>query len=226
MTRIRWENVVFDTLGWIWGIREYVEEIRRSLPNAKCREREALNRLAKEFDWDFESYSLKASEIRSKFEYWIPRVIAYSIITMLHAAVETQLRSLANRLRKIHNKALKPNEITGDAIDRTKTYLVKVIGLPVNENPAWPVLRDIANIRHIIVHAQGVIGDDAKRRDTIKHLKRRYPNDLSEYIGELHISLHLCEYFLDKVEEFFRDLFKQAGLPLKAIVESKEEKTA
>jgi len=225
MTRIRWENVVIDTLGWIWGIRNYVEMIRSSLPNAECREQEALKALVKEFDWDFESYSLEESEIRSKFDYWIPRVISYSIITMLHSVVEAQLRNLANRLGKIHNKTLKPNEITGDAIDRSKTYLVKVIGLPVNENPVWPVLRDMADIRHIIVHDQGVIGDDTKRLDHIKGLKRRYPKDLSEHAGELHVSIHLCEYFLDKVEEFFRDLFKQGGLPLKVIVESKEEKT-
>lgn len=224
MVKIRWENVVFDTLGWIRGIRQYIDQLRQLLPDAERRERDVLNQLAKQFEWDYESYSEKNSEIESKFSYWLPRVAAYSIITILHALVETQLRALADRLRHLRGEALKPNEISGDAIEKSKIYLVKVMKLPVADTPEWQTLRDIADIRHIIVHNQGAIGGDEKRRKRVEELKCRYPNKLSERIGELDISLFLCEDFLDKVEDFFRQMFKQAGLPQKVVIESNEKK--
>lgn len=213
MTRISWENVVVDTLGWTWGIREYLAKFRHLLPDAQRREREALTEIADEFGWDSEAYALEMSEIQGKFDYWLPKVVAYSVITILHSVVETQLRALANRLRRLHNEKLKPKEISGDAIERSKIYLVKVIGLPITDDPAWQTLTDLASIRHIIVHDQGVIGDDTRRRKRVDTLKQRYPHDLSEHIGELLISLFLCEQFVDKVEEFFRRLFKESGLP-------------
>ena len=40
----------------------------------------------------------------------------------------------------------------------------------------------------------------------------------------IDISLFLCEDFLDKVEDFFRQMFKQAGLPQKVVIESNEKK--
>jgi len=224
MVKIRWENVVFDTLGWIWGIRQHIEQLRQLLPDAERRERDVLNQVAKEFEWDYESYSEKNSEIESKFSYWLPRVAAYSIITMLHALVETQMRTLADRLRYLRGETLKPNEISGDAIERSKIYLVKVMKLPVADAPEWQTLRELADIRHIIVHKQGAVGSDEKRRKRVEDLKRRYPNELSERIGELDISLLLCEQFLDTVEDFFRQVFVQAGLPQKAVVESDEGK--
>jgi hypothetical protein len=180
MTKIRFEAVVFDTLGWIWGIRSFIDEVERSLPEAEKRERVSLERIAGEFGWDYESYSEKESGIDSKFEYWIPRIAAYSIIALLHALLETQLRALANR--------------------------------------AWQELQDLEKLRHVIVHRRGLIPTDKCERQKMQKVIAKYSGQLSEYRGELRISLALCSYFLNTIEDFFRQLFQDSGLPEEIVV--------
>ena len=218
MTKIRFEAVVFDTLGWIWGIRSCIDEIKRSLPEAEKRERVSLERIAGEFGWDYESYSEKESGIDSKFEYWIPRIAAYSIIALLHALLETQLRALADRLCKMRGESLKPKDMHGDPVQKSKVYLTKVVGLRVGEHPAWQKLQDLEKLRHVIVHRRGLIPTDNRERKKMQKVIDKYPGQLSEHGGELRISLDLCSHFLNSIEDFFRQLFRESGLPEDIVV--------
>ncbi len=81
------ETVVMDTLGWIWAIRAFLDQMQTALPASELQEREALKQIAREAGWDESDHDAEESEIDSKFAYWLPRVIAYSCVSLLHRAI-------------------------------------------------------------------------------------------------------------------------------------------
>ncbi len=218
MVGIHIEEVVFDTLGWIWGARAFIEEMERTLPGAEIRERDALHDLANELNWDDESLSEERSAVESKWDYWIPRVLSYSLVTLLHSIVETQLTALCGRLQDIHSHALKVKEISGDPIERAKIYLTKVVGLGVGSDTDWETIRDLAKLRHVIVHRGGAVGAEPKQQSEVDALVKKYSPELQLQIGYVRPSLTLCKRFLDAIEAFYRRLFRAAGLPERAML--------
>lgn len=219
MTRIHLEMVVFDTFGWLFGVREFLAEVEKALPEAERREREALERLAREQDWDESDYGAARSEVDSKFEHWIPRIASYSLLTMLQMVIETQLAATAKRVREIHGFSLKLNELRGDSVERSKLYFAKVASLPIASDPGWQVLQDIGGLRDVIVHRRGAQGSDERVRKELQSIVARYPNGLAVHGGpddpeaEVELSLEQCKSFLEAVEAFFGRLFDAAGLP-------------
>lgn len=218
MTSIKFEPVVFDTLGSIWGIRAYVDEMERTLPIAEKKERERLSELARKLNWDYEAYSEEQSDADSKWEYWIPRVLSYSLVTLLHSVVETQLLALSKRLRP-DEQPFKVDDLRGRPIKQSRTYLSRVVKLDVASDHEWERLRDLAKIRNIIVHRGGLVGADEKQREQVNKLVKKYSPRLKIDIGYLEVSLALCRQFLDAIEAFFRRIFKIAGLSERALIE-------
>lgn len=217
--KIRFEPVVFDTLGSIWGTRAYIDEMERTLPLSESRDRGELKRLADELGFDYEIYSEKQSDADSKWVYWIPRVLSYSLVTLLHSIVETNLLGLCKRLRP-DKTSLKVGELKGSPIERSRLYLTKLVHLNIADDPDWETLRDLAKIRNVIVHRGGAVGNDKDQKKQIDELVEKYTPDLKTHIGYLQVSLTLCRKFLDIVEGFFKRLFTMAGLLKTTMIES------
>lgn len=219
--RLHINMLVADTFGWIFGARAFIEEIQRWLPEGRQRDMELARRLAQVLGWGEVDFQAERSDVESKFEYWIPRVAAYSSISLTYTIVETQLIATAEQLRATHGYKLKINELGGDPIDRAKKYLTKVADIDVGSDPAWAILTDLAKIRHIIVHRNGRPGRD--RPEVLQGLARRYPGDIliagAGGLG-LGVSIALCNRMLDEVEGFFKRIFEQAGIG--AAVESEQ----
>jgi hypothetical protein len=209
---------VLETFGLIDGARVYLEEMEKAIPSAGQRERERLQQLARKENWDWVEFDAERQEIDGTFIYWMPRVLTYSLVIYLHSIVEVRLSKLAEYLRKERDHALKVNEIAGSAIERSKVYLTKVVGLKLGSDPGWSTLCDLAFIRNIVVHRGGIQGTDSQTQQQIQQLIQRYAGKLS-LLGkpespdsELIISPDLCRYFLDEIEGFFSRLFAAAGL--------------
>ena len=134
MTTIRLEPVVIDTFAWIFGLRAFLEEIEAALPDAEGKAFAYLNQLAKEQKWEETDYSLEEAEVKSKFQHWVPRLLGYSAVTLIHSVVEAQLTATATRLRQLHGYSLKKNDLRGDPLERAKIYLTKVAGIQVGSD--------------------------------------------------------------------------------------------
>ena len=134
MTTIRLEPVVIDTFAWIFGLRAFLEEIEAALPDAEGKAFAYLNQLAKEQKWEETDYSLEEAEVKSKFQHWVPRLLGYSAVTLIHSVVEAQLTATATRLRQLHGYSLKMNDLRGDPLERAKIYLTKVAGIQVGSD--------------------------------------------------------------------------------------------
>jgi hypothetical protein len=225
MTTIRWEPVVIDTFTWIFGVRAFLEEIESALPDAESKALDYLNQLAKQQKWDETDYSLEEAEIKSKFNHWLPRLVGYSAVTLIHSVVETQLMATANRLRELHGYVLKVNDLRGDPVERAKMYLTKVAGIQVGSDRGWQVLRDVAEIRNIIVHRRGRQGADPKDQRFVQQLTERYPNEIAlsgrrnDPDTELEVSLPMCKRFTDETERFFERIFGATGFPRNVVLE-------
>lgn len=176
MTTIRWEPIVIETFGWIFGVRAFLEEIEIALPEAESKALNYLNQLAKEQKWDESDYSLEDAEIKSKFKHWLPRLVGYSAVTLIHSVVETQLTATAMRLRELHGYVLKINDLRGDPVERAKMYLTKVAGIQVGSDSGWQILQDLAELRNIIAHRRGRQGADQRDQRFVQQLTERYPD--------------------------------------------------
>lgn len=212
------DTVAFEIFGRISAVRACLDEMRKSLPEIAAHQLETLDRLAQEQDWDANSYLSSRGDIEIKFARWIPTVLGYSLVILIHSIVETGLLGTARRVRELRSIALAVGEIAGDPVDRAQTYLTKVAGVAVGSDPAWQELGDLGKLRHLLVHRHGLVGTNEFEHKHIKTLVDRYSPDvgLSGPLGnpftELTISLELCGRFLSTAEAFFERLLPQCGL--------------
>ena len=225
MTTIRLEPVVIDTFAWIFGLRAFLEEIEAALPDAEGKAFAYLNQLAKEQKWEETDYSLEEAEVKSKFQHWVPRLLGYSAVTLIHSVVEAQLTATATRLRQLHGYSLKMNDLRGDPLERAKIYLTKVAGIQVGSDNGWQVLQDLAELRNIIVHRRGRQGADLKDQRSVQQLTERYPDGISlsgrrdDPDAEVEVSVAMCKRFIDETECFFERLFAATAWPRGAVIE-------
>ena len=90
--------------------------------------------MAKEQKWEETDYSLEEAQVKSKFQHWVPRLLGYSAVTLIHSVIEAQLTATATRLRQLHGYSLKVNDLRGDPLERAKIYLTKVAGIQVGSD--------------------------------------------------------------------------------------------
>lgn len=74
----------------------------------------------------------------------------------------------------------------GTSINRYKPLLRK-LGLDLGAPRAWRVLRDAANIRHCLLHANGRVSL-MKEPDRIRACMVRYPGGLEEHLDRVHVT--------------------------------------
>jgi hypothetical protein len=219
MMKIRFDSLVTETSQRLYGLSSLIELIYRATPEVELQERDALKQLAEHENWEYGDYSVEGQFLDVKFKYWLPKFAAYSVIILLSSIVETQLLAYARREGERREYAFDLNDLRGSALDRAALYVKRVSGMELTKNARWQTLRDLQDLRDIIVHRGGRPGDDKKLR--VEQIRQSYKGvslDENPYTIqpdiELGLSIHSCKYFAKEVESFFRDLFKGAGLPV------------
>ena len=77
---------------------------------------------------------------------------------------------------------------------------------------------DLAQLRNIILHAGGEVGNSSNIEKEVKRTQKLYPNEISIQDRNLggtrvvSISLLLCKWLPQEVELFFIRLFEASGL--------------
>lgn len=209
-----------ETSQRLYGLSALIEMIYRATPEMETHERDALKQLAEHENWDYGDYSVEDQFLDVKFGYWVPRLAHYSVIILLSSVVETQVLAYARRVGQQEKSAFDPNDLNGSGLERTALYIKKVSGVELTKNTRWKVLKDLQLLRNIIVHRAGIPGDDKKAQQLVQ-MRKVYQGlsvDNNPYAikkdSELGVSIHLCRYFAKEVEAFFKELFKEAGLPV------------
>lgn len=217
MPKITFSPLVIETSQRLYGLSALIDMVYRATPEVEQRERDELETLAENQNWDYADYSVENQLLDIKFTHWLPKLAAYSIIVLLSSIVETQLLAYARRVGEDTKSAFGPNDLKGSVLDRTSVYVKKVSDVELTKNSRWKILRDLQDIRDIIVHRGGRPGMDKK--DHVEQMCKEYPGvslDENPYTRggeEIGITVHSCRYFAGEVEEFFKGLFKDAGFP-------------
>lgn len=177
-------------------------------------------------NWDFGDYDVERQVLDAKFQHWVPRFAAYSVIILLDSIVETQLFAYAERIGGVQGSAFRPKDIRGHGLEPAALYLKRGAGLDVKQDPAWKHLESLQELRNIIVHRGGDLGKFPEQKERADRLLQSYPKEKLEprknvytFGGEMEIwiSMPLCREFAREIEEFFKRLCKSAGLPEKGV---------
>jgi len=221
MVKLVSDHLVDETSQRLYGLDALIELVYRATPDVELQERDALKRLAENEGWDYSDYNTEDQFLDVKFRYWLPRLAAYSIIILLSSIVETQLLALAKRVGQREKSPFDPNDLKGSVLDRVRLYLKKVSDVDLAQNERWQYLRDLQDLRDVIVHRAGKPGDDKKQH--VEQMRSRYPGislDENPYTvfkeeAELGVTIHSCRYFAKEVEEFFKSVFVHFGFPVR-----------
>jgi len=219
MVKIRFDPLVTETSQRLFGLSALIELVYRATPDVELQEREALKQLAEHENWEHGDYGVESQFLDVKFKYWLPKFAAYSIIVLLSSTVETQLLAYAKRVGQREKSAFNLNGLKGSVLEKTALYVRKVSGLELTTKTRWKVVKDLQVLRNVIVHRAGKTGDDKKVQ--LEQIGKIYPGlsfDDNPYTieaePELRLTIHSCRYFAREIEAFFKELLKEAGLPV------------
>ena len=160
-------------LGGFSGAEAYLTEMCTATPAAHAASRARLKAHAEAEGWDYDDYDCAQSETDAVFEHHLPRVLNRSFLIYLHTLVEHGLSEAARDVRQRRSLPLKPNDLTGSAIEKVCKYLTKVAGLAVGSLDGWAALRDVALVRDALVHRGGRLGTDTKTRSLLQQVALR-----------------------------------------------------
>jgi hypothetical protein len=221
MAMLTFDPLAIVTYQRLAGIRAFIDLLDASLPEVELRQRERLDQLAKEHDWDFGDYSVECQMLDERFSHWMPRLSAYSVIMLLQSVVEAQLFASAERVGHEKSIVLGPRDLLagrGRTMEVAVLYLRRVADLDVTIDPVWARLKDLQSLRDIIVHRSGTRGESEDHQKVFDRLIERYAPRLalaeqaSRLYGEIWVSLILCREFTEDVAKFFARTLKAIGV--------------
>src|ERR1700720_274561 len=147
-----------DTASAISGLRKYLELTETQMEKVYRSELEAhasgTPKNADEEDRDL--HWQIGNLLEQEFEQDLIPAMRYSFIVLVHIVFESHLRRFCADVQNERKIALSLSDIAGKSpVERSSTYLTKVLGLPVGNLQEWQHLRTVQKIRDCIVHAYG-----------------------------------------------------------------------
>ena len=128
---------------------------------------EELKNLEKEMEKDLKDLDdfEKDSYFREVNDYWIetaetlPRLQWYSQLLIVYGYFEKLLNDFCQEQRSKKQLNLSFKDLHGQGIERSKNYLIKVIGIKNSFSTSeWQVIKTIGVLRNAIAHRDGFCG--------------------------------------------------------------------
>ena len=195
-----------------------LDHAERSAPEMEWQAQKNLKELAESEGWDYGDYDAERQSLELDYRHWVPKYNAYSAIILLCSVLESRLSACAVRVGKERESAFRLRDTKGSPLDAASLFLNRVAGLDVTTDSAWPYLRDVQNVRNIIVHRGGQRGDDPKHQKEFDELLARHTGKLSRsenvpFGEEVWVSVQFCRASVEQVQGFFKRLFARLGFP-------------
>lgn len=195
------------------GLEEYLVKLEAQITTIQQNESEKLNTMARQEFIEPEEYFDDLNKLEWNYEYFFPRALRYSFIVLLFVGIEKQLTEFCKRLQKQRNLQIKSNDLKGDIIERSSTYIHKIAGLP--DTLDWQKIKDLSVVRNCIAHTMGNV-EDSRDKDRIYQMvstKIGLSIDNEEFGDEnyLQVSAEYCSRAVKNIQIFFHDLFDIKG---------------
>ena len=216
---MKFSILVLETFGRLEGIRSFLNLLDRSLPESEWSDNEELKRKAEDEGWEFDDFDVERQILDDRFQFWLPRYTAYSVITLLYTVLETQLAACAKVASAQRQTSFQPADLRGRGIEPMVLYLERVGVFNARADAAWQSLSDLRDLRHLVVHRAGTKGESEEHRKTAQRLAAAsggrivFPDSDWSWYGEVWISIPMCRDLIETVECFFDRVFAALGLP-------------
>lgn len=201
---IRIDEIEIKTNDRLDGVRSLLSVLADGIPDYESRKQEELRKLEQNRAMDIGEYSVRRDILEHEAGFRLPRFAAYAVVTLLHTILEVHLRECAFRAMKAKGLRFAPDDLRGRGIETYATYLTKSDVFKVEHDKTWPAMKDLRDLRNLIVHGAGT----PSRQRTVNRLKQNlkegfeYSRAKGSWWNEIWVSLELCQQFTDKVEEF------------------------
>jgi hypothetical protein len=155
-----------------------------------------------------------------RYKFAFARLLRFSTVVMCFTLVESNLSRVANEMSRRRNLTLCLSDLQAkDLVKRFKKFWTRVANLSWwDDDVRWNLLQDVEQLRHCIVHRNGIIRENEKR---LPELVRRGtgvrllganehlvdPDD----VGTLVVEHSFCRLIIDELTVLFREVFDQAG---------------
>ncbi len=204
-----------ETEGLFRGLADYHTKLEAQIPIIGKNEFEKVEEWAKQESVEYGEYDIAVDELKWNYEYYFPRSLRYSFVVLLYLVVEKQLTQLCKIIQEGHNLPIKANDLRGDIIERSKTYIHKVAGVPKNDVD-WTKVGDLSVVRNCIVHTMGEIVESKDKAYLQKMVSANIGlstgNDEFFDSNRLQISRKYCSKAIREMQVFFDQLFDAAGM--------------
>jgi hypothetical protein len=183
-------------------LRRYALAMKQLVDHAEQAEIQALSPEADALDED-DRGEFWAWHYPVHWDQVVRGLFRASTITALVSFVETTLSQICRDVRLITLEDLKPSDLNGSAMGKSKTYLKRFGGFTLDQ-VVWEQLDDIVQIRNALVHANGDI-DQCKNPKQIREIVSANPG-LNETYGAIAIDRTYLEHCLRCVEGILSSL--------------------
>ncbi len=125
------------------------------------------------------------------------------------------MTQLCKVVQEKHNLPIKANDLRGDIIERSKTYIHKVARVSM-DGVDWTKVSDLSIVRNCIVHTMGEITESKDNA----HLQKMASANIGLSIGDdkffdsgrLQISKGYCSKVVREMQAFFDQIFDAAEI--------------
>ncbi|MBL7066605.1 MAG: hypothetical protein ISS29_01925 [Candidatus Marinimicrobia bacterium] len=106
-----------------------------------------------------------------------PNMLWSSLFLTSYSIIEKFLYDICNSFATHHSIELKPNDLAGKGIVRSKNYLIKVMKFQFFEgSPNWMITKNGNYIRNLLMHSSGVVDVDENKHKKVKNMIRDNPS--------------------------------------------------
>ncbi|WP_169801073.1 hypothetical protein [Halalkalibacter krulwichiae] len=127
-----------------------------------------------------------------------------SLFNTIYSFLEKTLLNICQKQDKSNKSLVKYSDINGKGIDKSRTYLTKVIGINIPQTD-WEILKSYQSIRNSLAHNDG---ENISQNDKIPPAIRKVESIRIEN-DRIKLDPEACEKFLDKIENFLSNIHDQ-----------------
>ena len=158
---------VFDDL--IDFVTEFEHTIREK--QAAFQARVAIQAISKPGELEEHEIEALQNEERQLVDAF-PQTLRVASTALVHSALETQLREIAELLQPIRKVEIRLNDLNGSQSEKAESYFHRVCGIPPL-SAEWSEITDYQLVRNAFVHNQGQLNDRAQSPNKIREAVKR-----------------------------------------------------
>ncbi|MGR0481572.1 MAG: hypothetical protein ACTFAL_09265 [Candidatus Electronema sp. V4] len=103
------------------------------------------------------------------FTQHFPNLLLRSAFVSFYSFAEVTLDTLCDRFTRHMESNVSVADMKDKGISRAKRYLTKLCGLDFGSLPPWAELKNIAEVRNLIVHADGCVNTNTRSELLVVH---------------------------------------------------------